>query len=85
MESAASHAPTFMSDSDTTIYEDQPWFLDKPAHQHHGHHNEHGHDHKHGTDWSDILDGGRNVTRIAILSLSLNMFVMLLKLSLIHI
>ena len=68
-----------MSDSDTTIYEDQPWFLDKPAHQHHGHHNEHGHDHKHGTDWSDILDGGRNVTRIAILSLSLNMVVMLLK------
>ena len=79
MESAASHAPTVMSDSDTTIYEDQPWFLDKPAHQHHGHHNEHGHDHKHGTDWSDILDGGRNVTRVAILSLSLNMVVMLLK------
>lgn len=68
-----------MSDSDTTIYEDQPWFLDKPAHQHHGHHNEHGHDHKHGTDWSDILDGGRNVIRVAILSLSLNMVVMLLK------
>lgn len=69
-----------MSDSDTTIHEDQPLFLEKPAHRQYGHcHDEHGHDHKHGTDWSDVFDGGRDVTRVAILSLCLNMIVVLLK------
>lgn len=80
MAIVAGHVPTSMSDSDTTIHEDQPIFLEKPAQKHYGHrYDEHGHDHKHGTDWSDVFDGGRDVTHVAILSLCLNMVVVLLK------